>query len=210
MTPFPGHRPLVAILRGVEPAAAVPIGEALVAAGITVIEVPLNSPEPFESIAALVRALGDRAVVGAGTVLATQDVERLAATGARLLVAPNTDAAVIGAARARGLVAMPGVFTATEAFAALAAGADALKFFPASLLGPSGIAALKAVLPGPTPLYAVGGVGPADFAAYLGVGCAGFGLGTSLYRAGDGPQEAALKARTAVDAYDRACGVLKA
>jgi 2-dehydro-3-deoxyphosphogalactonate aldolase len=175
-------RNLIAILRGVEPEHAVTIGETLIAAGITRIEVPLNSPEPLRSIAAMQAALGDRAAIGAGTVLAPEEVRAVAATGATFIVSPNADPRVIARTKALGLASYPGVFTATECFAALQAGADALKVFPAGIMGPAGVTALRAVLPPRTQIYAVGGAGPADFPAWLAAGCDGFGLGSALFK----------------------------
>lgn len=153
-----GARPLVAILRGVTPDMVSEIGEALFAAGITWIEVPLNSPDPLQSIIRLVAKLGDRAVIGAGTVLQVEQVEEVAATGARLIVSPNMNPEIIRLTKAKGMISLPGVFTATECFAALDAGADGLKFFPGDLLGPAGLKALNAVLPSTATTYAVGGV----------------------------------------------------
>jgi 2-dehydro-3-deoxyphosphogalactonate aldolase len=176
--------PIIAILRGLQPDEAVAIGGALLGAGIDCIEVPLNSPHPLDSIARLVAAFGDRAMIGAGTVLTATEVRAVAATGARLVVAPNTDTEVIGAAKAAGLSCLPGVFTATECLAALRAGADGLKLFPAAALGPGGLAAMRAVLPPSTAVYPVGGVAPEDFAFWRRAGAAGFGLGSALYRPG--------------------------
>lgn len=200
------ERNLVAILRGVEPQEACPIGRAVFDAGIEAIEVPLNSPEPFRSIQALVGELGERAIVGAGTVLREDEVDRLHEIGGRLMVSPNTDPRVLARAAERSLVTMPGVFTPSEAFQAIAAGASALKFFPANVLGPSGIAAIRAVLPPGLVIAAVGGVSDADFAAYGKVGVRAFGLGGSLYKPGFTAQETARRARIAVEAWDRLFG----
>lgn len=157
-------RNLIAILRGVTPERAVETAAAILDAGISWIEVPLNSPDPLRSIAAMQAALGDRARIGAGTVLSPEEVRAVAATGASFIVSPNADPRVIERTKALGLGAYPGVFTATECFAALAAGADALKIFPAGIMGRDGLKAIRAVLPAATRVYAVGGVGPADFA----------------------------------------------
>lgn len=196
-------RPLVAILRGVTPDEVAPIGEALVEAGITWIEVPLNSPDPLESIASLVARLGDHAVVGAGTVLSTDDVEAVAATGARLIVSPNMNPEVIRTTKAKGLISLPGVFTATECFAALEAGADGLKLFPADILGPAGMKALKAVLAPSVTTYAVGGVSVDNVPTWLDAGANGFGLGSWLYKPGSTAGDVAARARAIVDAYDK-------
>ncbi|HET9069482.1 MAG TPA: 2-dehydro-3-deoxy-6-phosphogalactonate aldolase [Amaricoccus sp.] len=202
-------RNLIAILRGVRPDEAIAIGETLIAAGITRIEVPLNSPDPLSSIAAMQAALGDRAAIGAGTVLTPEEVRAVAATGASFIVSPNADPRVIARTKELGLGSWPGVFTASECFAALQAGADALKIFPAAIIGPAGVTALRAVLPPATRIYAVGGAGPADFPAWLAAGCTGFGLGSALYKAGWPPPRVAEAARAAVAAWDAANGTLK-
>lgn len=200
------HRRLIAILRGLEPKDAEAVGERLVASGITRIEVPLNSPEPFESIALLARRFEGSAEIGAGTVVETAAVERVAAAGGRFVVAPNCNAAVIEAARTLGLATWPGVFTATEAFSALQAGASGLKVFPANVLGTAGIKALKAVLPTEVPVYAVGGVDAPDFGAYALAGYDGFGLGTSLFKPGRTIADIETRAQAIVAAHDQVLG----
>jgi 2-dehydro-3-deoxyphosphogalactonate aldolase len=205
--PFPKlKRGLVAILRGLKPSEAVAIGRAIHDSGIEAIEVPLNSPEPFVSIADLVKALPQTALIGAGTVLTAADVDALHKAGGKLLVSPNIDAEVMGRAMHHGMVTMPGVFTPTEAFQAIRLGASALKFFPASVLGSSGIAAVRAVLPTTTLIGAVGGVSDKDFAGYKAVGVSVFGLGSSLYKPGASVEDVALRARAAVAAWDEAFG----
>lgn len=199
-------RPIIAILRGVTPGEAVPVGAALVEAGIASIEVPLNSPDPFESIGALARALGDRALIGAGTVLTPREVGFVREVGGRLVVSPNCDAEVIRATVAAGMESWPGVMTPTECFAALAAGATGLKIFPASLLGPDGLRAIRAVLPKGTRVYAVGGAGPDGFAAWLAAGADGFGIGGALYAPGLPVEEVRARAQRIVAAYDAARG----
>jgi 2-dehydro-3-deoxyphosphogalactonate aldolase len=200
---FPAlRRNLVAILRGLRPDEAVAVGTAVFEAGIEAIEVPLNSPDPFRSIEALARALPAKALIGAGTVLSADEVDRLHDAGGRLLVSPNIDAAVMRQAGKHGMVTMPGVFTPTEAFAALQLGASALKFFPASVLGPGGIAAIRAVLPSDTTVGVVGGVSEADFAAYAKVGVRTFGLGSSLFKPGMSAADVGERARAAVAGWD--------
>jgi 2-dehydro-3-deoxyphosphogalactonate aldolase len=198
------RRGLIAILRGVRPGEALAIVEALVAEGFECAEIPLNSPDPFESIGLVAKTFGDRCLIGAGTVLSRDEVARVVEQGGRLIVSPNADPLVIGEARASGVLSMPGVFTATEAIAALHSGTSALKFFPASVLGPAGIAAIRAVLPPATVVAAVGGVSDASFGGYAKAGVRMFGLGTSLYKPGDTAAEVRVKARAAVAAYDLA------
>ena len=176
--------PLIAILRGITPDEALPVGRALVEAGLRIVEVPLNSPQPLRSIEALARELGERCLVGAGTVMSVPQVQQVADAGGRLIVMPHGDAAVIGAARARSLYCAPGVATPTEAIAALAAGADALKLFPAEMLTPAVLKALRAVLPADTLMLPVGGITPHNLAPYVDAGASGFGLGSALYKPG--------------------------
>ncbi|ONG48996.1 2-dehydro-3-deoxy-6-phosphogalactonate aldolase [Pseudoroseomonas deserti] len=193
--------PLVAILRGLTPAEAVPAAQALYAAGFRLIEVPLNSPDPFASIAAIRAALPPEALVGAGTVLRIADVEELKRIGAELVVMPHADTAVIGAAAAAGLLCLPGIATPTEAFAALAAGAAALKVFPAEMVGPPVVKAMLAVLPQGTRLLPVGGIAPATMGPFRAVGVAGFGLGSALYKPGMALAELAANAESFVAAW---------
>jgi 2-dehydro-3-deoxyphosphogalactonate aldolase len=192
--------PLIAILRGLRPEEAVAVGEALVAEGIAVLEVPLNSPEPVESIRRLAAALGDRALVGAGTVMTEAQVAEVAEAGGLLLVTPHADPALVRAAKARGMLACPGFFTPAEAFALLAAGADALKLFPAEAASPAVVKALLAVLPKGTPLLPVGGMEAGTIPAWRAAGAAGFGVGGAIYRPGDPPGAVAAKARALVAA----------
>lgn len=196
------HRHLIAILRGVAPTETTAICAALVDAGITLIEVPLNSPEPFVSIAAAAKAFKGRAEIGAGTVLTVEDAERVKAANGDFVVSPDTNEAVIARSRALGMASYPGVFTPTDAFRAIRAGATGLKFFPAEVLGPKGIKAMKAVLPPAIPLYAVGGAAPDNFREYFDAGCAGFGLGSYIFKPGMSAGDVAARARAAVKAYD--------
>ena len=195
--------PLVAILRGLEPGEALAIGEVLVEAGFRIIEVPLNSPRPFASIEALARRFGSSCLIGAGTVLDPPSVARLEAAGGELVVMPHGDAAVIKAAKAMGLACAPGVATPTEAFAALAAGADALKLFPAEILPPAAVKAMLAVLPKGTSLLPVGGIEPGTMAGYVAAGAKGFGLGSALFKPGMTAAEVGDRAAAFVQAFQR-------
>lgn len=186
--------PLVAVLRGITPDEAVAVGNALVEAGFSIIEVPLNSPQPLDSIARLAASVGDRALVGAGTVLSVDQVTAVADAGGRLIVSPNSDAAVIAASVAAGLVSLPGYFTPTEAFAALAAGAHGLKLFPAEGASPAYLKAQRAVLPREMLVLAVGGITPEAMPVWRAAGADGFGLGSNLYRAGKPVAEVARDA----------------
>jgi 2-dehydro-3-deoxyphosphogalactonate aldolase len=186
---------LIAILRGIKPEEAEPIGEVLIDAAWRIIEVPLNSPEPLKSIEALQKRFGDRALIGAGTVLTTAQVADVAATGAKVIISPNANPAVIEASVARGMVSLPGVATPTEAFAAIAAGATGVKAFPAEAIPPVVIKAWKAVLPKDIPVLAVGGVTPDNMKAFVDAGAAGFGIGGSLYKPGDHSAAVAVKAK---------------
>ncbi len=206
LTTFHAHFaacPLVAIIRGVTPDEAVGIGEALVAAGIRIIEVPLNSPDPFASIAALAKHLGDAVTVGAGTVLHAVEVARVADAGGALVVSPNTDPEVIAATAAAGLVSAPGYFTPSEAFAALAAGAHVLKLFPAEAATPAVLKAQRAVLPKAVPVLPVGGITPESMAAWTAAGADGFGLGGGLYAPGRDAADVGARARAYVAALSR-------
>jgi 2-dehydro-3-deoxyphosphogalactonate aldolase len=205
--PFLERLPLVAILRGVTPDDVVRVGDALVDAGFAIIEVPLNSPQPLESIERLRKKLGDEILIGAGTVTSPAQVKEIAAAGGRLIVMPHGDAEVIRAAKAAGLVCIPGIATPTEGFAALANGADALKLFPAELLTPAVLKAMRAVFPTATRFLPVGGITPDAMASYVAAGAAGFGLGGALYRRGDDPSRVAANARDFVAAWRRLRGV---
>ena len=203
--PFPPmKRPLVAILRGVKPEEAEGIVDVLIESGMTAIEIPLNSPDPFRSIEIAVKKAPAEILIGAGTVLTIEAVERLHDVGGRLMVSPNIDPDVLASARARGMVTMPGVFTATEALLAAKAGATALKFFPAGILGASGISAIRAVLPPDLMIAAVGGISDKNFAEYTRAGIHAFGLGTSLYKPGMTAAEVAERAKATIRAYDAA------
>jgi 2-dehydro-3-deoxyphosphogalactonate aldolase len=203
--PFPPmKRPLVAILRGIRPEETADIVSVLIDSGMTAIEIPLNSPEPFRSIEIAVKRAPAGTLIGAGTVLTIDDVARLHDVGGRLMVSPNVDPEIIAGARARGMVTMPGVFSPTEALLAAKSGASSLKFFPASVLGAAGITAIRAVLPADLMIAAVGGVSDTNFADYTKAGITAFGLGSSLYKPGMTPAQVADRAKATIEAYDRA------
>ena len=199
-------RNIIAILRGIRVGEALEIGRALVEAGITRVEVPLNSPDPLASIGALAEDLRGRAQVGAGTVLTEAQVAGVKAAGGAMIVSPDCNAGVIRASKAAGMASYPGVATPSECFAALRYGADGLKFFPSFLIGPEGLAAIRAVLPQGTETYAVGGVGPGNFADWFRAGVTGFGVGSNLYQPGFDADEVRRRAQEIVAAYDAAVG----
>jgi 2-dehydro-3-deoxyphosphogalactonate aldolase len=196
--------PLIAILRGVRPDEVVAIGQALIDAGFRVIEVPLNSPQPLESIRRLAAGFGDRARIGAGTVLSVQQVHDVATAGGTLIVSPNANPDLIRATKAAGLWSAPGVATPTEGFAALDAGGDILKLFPAEQLGPTVVKAWRAVLPRDVPLVPVGGITPEDIREFVAAGASGFGLGSALYKPGASPADVQRAAAAFVAAW-RGC-----
>jgi 2-dehydro-3-deoxyphosphogalactonate aldolase len=197
---FLARCPLIAILRGVQPHEAAAIATALEAAGIAIVEVPLNSPDPLTSIATLARDFGTRPLIGAGTVMTEAQVADIARAGGRLIVTPHADPAITRAAKALGLIAIPGFFTPTEAFTMLAAGADALKLFPAEAAAPAVLRALRAVLPADTEVLPVGGIDADNIPAWRAAGAAGFGIGSAIYKPGDTPAIVAVKARALVAA----------
>lgn len=199
-------RPIVAILRGITPPEAVATAQSLIANGITLIEVPLNSPDAFDSIARMIDAFGAQAEIGAGTVLRPAEVTQLAAIGGKLVVSPNCNPDVIRATRQAGLASYPGVMTPSEAFAALDAGATALKLFPGELIGPTGLKAMRAVLPAGTDCYAVGGVNADTMRDWIAAGAAGIGVGTGIFRPGDSPETVGARAADLVRLWDAAKG----
>jgi 2-dehydro-3-deoxyphosphogalactonate aldolase len=203
LMPWLARCPVIAILRGVKPHEAVAIGEALSGEGVAIVEVPLNSPQPIASIGRLARAFDDRLLIGAGTVMTVAQVGEIAAVGGKLIVTPHADATIVRAAKQQGLLAVPGCFTPTEAFAMLAAGADALKLFPAEAASPAVLRALRAVLPPATALLPVGGIGTDNIAGWREAGALGFGIGSAIYRPGDAPETVAAKARGLVSAVGR-------
>lgn len=212
MTPSTPHRqafddafakcPLIAILRGVKPDEVEAIGEALVEAGFTILEVPMNSPDPLDSIARLARRFEGRAVVGAGTVLRVEDVEAVGAAGGTLIIAPNANVRVIAAAAERGYVALPGIATPTEAFAALDAGAAALKLFPAEAASPAVLKAMRAILPKEARVLPVGGIVPELMAEWRKAGAAGFGLGSALFAPGMTAADVGARAKTFIETWN--------
>jgi 2-dehydro-3-deoxyphosphogalactonate aldolase len=198
------NRNIIAILRGIRPEEAASICEAVLEAGITTIEIPLNSPRPLESIGLLAKAFGSDATIGAGTVLSVQEVRDVANAGGKIIVSPNFDADVVRETRSLKLKSWPGVLTPSECFAALKAGADGLKIFPCSVIGPAGVKAMRAVLPTATEVYAVGGAGPENFAEWFAAGVTGFGIGSALYQPGQSAAQLRQVARDIVRAYDSA------
>jgi len=197
---------VVAILRGVKPDEVLGVAEALIEGGLAVIEVPLNSPQPLQSIERLARTVGSQVRIGAGTVLTAADVDRAADAGATLVLAPNFDAAVVQRSVQRGVFSMPGVATPSEGFAALAAGAHGLKLFPAEMLGPPVMKAWRAVFAPGTPMYAVGGVGESNIAAFKAAGASGVGVGSSLYAPGVAHAELTRRTRVLLQCWDAATG----
>ena len=199
LAPFLDRMPLVAILRGITPEDVVAVGHALVDAGFSIIEVPLNSPHPFDSIRRLADAFGPDILVGAGTVITTQNVRDVADAGGRVIVMPHADVSIIVDAKRAGLLCMPGISTPTEGFAALAAGADALKVFPAEVITPTVLRSMRSVFPAGTRFLPVGGITPETMGAFLDAGAAGFGLGSALYKPGRAAEAVGAIARRFAD-----------
>lgn len=195
-------RNIIAILRGITPDEALEVAAVLIDAGVTKIEVPLNSPDPISSIARMQKQFGEEALIGAGTVISVSQVAQVAATGARLIVSPNNDPSVIRATKAANMLSFPGIMTPTEVFSALASGADGLKLFPGEVIGPVGLKAMRAVIPQEVPLFAVGGVSAQNMGDWIRSGAAGFGIGSAIYKPGDSTAVIARKAREIVDAWD--------
>ena len=195
---------IIAILRGLRPEEVLQIAACVVDSGITQIEVPMNSPDVFDSIQLIHDELAEHISVGAGTVTSIDQVKTLENIGIDFIVSPNFDPKVVEATKNAGMLSYPGVITPTECFSALNCGADGLKFFPASLLGEANLIALKAVLPDKIPLYMVGGVGPENFSSWFNAGATGFGIGSGIYKAGDTSQSVAMKAKQIVQSYDEA------
>ena len=204
LAPWIDACPIVAILRGIRPEEVEDIGTALLAEGLNILEVPLNSPNPLQSIRRLHAAFGERALIGAGTVTSEDEVAAIARAGAKLMVTPHCDPSLVLAARARGMIACPGFFTPGEAFALLAAGADALKLFPAEAASPAVLRALLAVLPKGTAVLPVGGMAADTIPGWTAAGAAGFGVGSSIYRPGDDAAAVGAKARALRQAIDAA------
>ncbi len=198
------NRNIVAILRGLQPSEAVDMAGALIECGISKIEVPLNSPQPFDSIERMARAFGMDTLIGAGTVLTIADVKRVADVGGALVVSPDCNPEIISATKAAGMLSFPGVMTPTECFLALRSGADGLKLFPGSLIGPDGVKAIRAVLPKGTQVLAVGGAGPENFASWKSAGVDGFGIGSALYKPDLTVAQVRQRAKAIVSAYDEA------
>jgi 2-dehydro-3-deoxyphosphogalactonate aldolase len=201
-TAAPTLRGVIAILRGITPDEVIAVADALIEGGITLVEVPLNSPRPLESIERLARHCGDRVSIGAGTVLTAADVDAVADAGGRLVLSPHFDPAVVRQTRLRQMLSMPGVATPSEGFQALAAGADALKLFPAEMLGPPVLKAWRAVFPPATPMFSVGGIGPQNLRVFKSAGATGIGTGSSLYSPGAAPAEVRTRARELVTLWE--------
>lgn len=201
LTPWLDALPLIAILRGITPEESAGVGKALADAGFRVLEVPMNSPRPLESIRLLAESLGDDFLIGAGTVMTPDQVGEVAAAGGRLIVMPHANVAVISAAKRAGLVCIPGVATPTEAFAAVAAGADGIKLFPAEQSSPQVLKAWRAVLPPELPVFPVGGIAPDNMGPWVAAGARGFGIGSALYKPGLDAEEVSQRARAFVQAW---------